>query len=119
MKITDGIGFDVVIETSGVSKCIQQCYDILGYGGLLELFACYEKNAKYQMDLDDFFWKEARIIGVFQSPYIYPRTVELLKRIDAKPFLQDVYKADDWKEAFEYRLTGIPQKVILDFTDAE
>ena len=47
---------------------------------------------------------------------MYPRALEMLKRLHTEPFTQNVYKVDQWKEAFDTRMTGVPQKVIIDFT---
>ena len=115
-QITDGRGFDFVVETSGVLSTIQTSYDILARGGTLELFACYPKDSSYPVPLDSFFSKEAKIIGVFQSPYMYPRTLEVYKQINLAPFLKNVFVPEEWEKAFEYRKSGIPQKVIFDFT---
>ena len=115
MRITDKMGFDVVIEASGAVKAIQTSYDILGRGGMLELFACYPKNAKYPLDLDSFWTKEARITGVFQSPYMFPRAIEIYPKLNLKPFLKHIYKPEDCKEAFRVRMSGVPQKVLFDF----
>jgi (R,R)-butanediol dehydrogenase/meso-butanediol dehydrogenase/diacetyl reductase/L-iditol 2-dehydrogenase len=114
-KITGGYGFDVVIESSGVPAAIQTAYDIGGRGSVLELFACYPKGAEYKLSLDSFFLKEVKMISVFQSPYMYPRAIEMFYKIDPEPFLQHIYKPEDWKEAFEYRMTGEPQKVMFKF----
>lgn len=119
MEITDGRGFDVVVECSGVRSTIQTSYDILSRGGVLELFAAYPKGSEFSLNLASFFEKEAKIVGVFQSPYMYPRSIEMLKRIHTAPFTDSVFKAERWKEAFDYRMTGKPQKVIMDFTDGD
>lgn len=116
-EITDGRGFDIVVECSGVRSTIQTSYDILSRGGTLELFAAYPKGSEYSLNLASFFEKEAKIIGVFQSPYMYPRSLEMLKRINTEPLTNCTFKAEQWKEAFDYRMTGKPQKVIMDFTD--
>ncbi len=115
MKITEDRGFDVVIESSGVVSTIQTAYDILGRGGTLELFACYPMDSKFPLELDSFFTKEAKIIGVFQSPYMLPRTLEVYKRLNLQPFTQDVYAPEEWKKAFDLRKSGVSQKVIFDF----
>jgi (R,R)-butanediol dehydrogenase/meso-butanediol dehydrogenase/diacetyl reductase/L-iditol 2-dehydrogenase len=115
MQITDGMGFDVVIECSGVPAAIQTAYDICGRGSVLELFACYPKGAKYVLSLDSFFTKEIKMLSVFQSPYMYPRAIEMFKKVDPEPFLQHIYVPEEWKEAFDYRLTGEPQKVLFRF----
>jgi threonine dehydrogenase-like Zn-dependent dehydrogenase len=46
---------------------------------------------------------------------MYPRALELFKRINPEPFLQHIFDAKDWKQAFEYRMTGEPQKVMIRF----
>jgi (R,R)-butanediol dehydrogenase/meso-butanediol dehydrogenase/diacetyl reductase/L-iditol 2-dehydrogenase len=114
-EITHGVGFDVVIESSGVAGAIQTAYDIGGRGSTLELFACYPKGAEYKLSLDSFFLKEVKMLSVFQSPYMYPRAIEMFKRINPEPFLQHIFDAKDWKQAFEYRMTGEPQKVMIRF----
>lgn len=116
MKITDGKGFDVVIESSGVKATIQTAYDIMGRGGTLELFAAYGKDAYYQLNLASFFTKEAKIVGVFQSPYMYPRAVELFQRLNKEPFIQHIFQPEDWEKALEAKVSGVPQKVMFDFT---
>lgn len=115
MDITEGRGFDIVVESSGVRATIDTAYDILGRGGVLELFGSYGKGTQYPIDLPSFFIKEAKIIGVFQSPYMYPRSLELYKRLELGPFLEHIYKPEDWKEAFEVRMSGAPQKVMFEF----
>ena len=115
MAITDGMGFDVVVEASGVLPALETAYQICGRGGTLELFACYPKDTKYALDLDSFWTKEARIVGVFQSPYLFPRAIEVYSKLNLKPFLDHIYKPEQYKEAFEIRMSGVPQKVIFDF----
>ena len=115
MQITERRGFDVVVETSGVRSAIQAGYDILGRGGTLELFASYGSGAVYPLDLPSFFAKEAKVIGVFQSPYMYPRAIELFNRLELDPFIEHIYQPEEWKEAFEFRMSGGPQKVLFEF----
>jgi hypothetical protein len=46
---------------------------------------------------------------------MYPRAIEMFYKIAPEPFLQHIYAPEDWKEAFEYRMTGEPQKVMFRF----
>lgn len=117
MDITEGRGFDYVVETSGAVPAIQTCYDIGGRGSTLELFACYPNNEYYRLSLDSFFMKEVTMLSVFQSPYMYPRAIEMAKKLDLEPFIQHIYDPDQWQEAFEYRLTGEPLKVMFRFAN--
>jgi len=115
--ITEGRGFDYVVETSGVPAAIQTSYEIGGRGSTLELFACYPNGEYYPLSLDSFFVKEVTMLSVFQSPYMYPRAIEMAKKLDLDPFIQNIYEPEQWKEAFDYRLTGEPLKVMFHFND--
>ena len=117
-KITQSRGFDVVVESSGVRSTIQTAYDIMGRGGVLELFASYGTGAVYELNLPSFFIKEAKIVGVFQSPYMYPRALELFRRLNLDAFLDHIYQPEQWKEAFDIRMEGGPQKVMFEFHKA-
>ena len=111
-KITDGLGFDVVIETSGVPAACQPAYDILSRGGLLEFFAIYA-NYKFPLDLMDMFFKEATITTVFESPYMFPRAIEIFTKIDLDDFVKNILPPEKCKEAFDLQMTGKPVKVLI------
>lgn len=113
-KITGGLGYDVVIETSGVPGACQASYDILSRGGLLEFFAIYA-NYKFPVDLMDMYFKEATITTVFESPYTFPRAIELLNRINLDDFIKNIFPPEKCKEAFDLQMTGKPVKVIFKF----
>lgn len=114
MNVTDGLGYDVVIETSGSPRACQPAYDMLSRGGLLEFFALYP-GVKYPLDLFDLWIREARICGVFQSPYMFPRAIEAFKLIDLDDFVDYVFAPEDCEKAFEEQMTGKPVKVIFKF----
>lgn len=114
MKITDGLGYDVVIETSGSPRACQPAYDILSRGGLLEFFALYP-GVKYPLDLFDLWIREARICGVYQSPYMFPRAIEAFKLINLDDFVDCVFAPEDCEKAFAEQMTGKPVKVMFKF----
>ncbi|MDY6827386.1 MAG: alcohol dehydrogenase catalytic domain-containing protein [Bacillota bacterium] len=115
MKITDHLGYDVVIESSGVPAACQPAYDILSRGGVLEFFAIYA-NYKFPLDLMDLWDREATICGVFQSPYMFLRAIATLNRLDLDQFVKHIYKPEDCVEAFEAQMTGKPVKVMFKFS---
>lgn len=114
-KITDNLGYDVVIETSGVLKACQPAFDILSRGGILELFAIYGYN-KFPIDLMQLWDKEATICGVFQSPYMFPRAIAILNRLNLDDFVKHIFKPEDCAKAFEVQMTGKPVKVMFKFS---
>lgn len=114
MRLTDDLGFDVVIETSGAFGACQPAYDILARGGLLEFFALYP-GMKYPLDLFDLWIREARICGVYQSPYMFPRAIEAFKLIDLDAYVDCIFAPEDCEKAFEEQMTGEPVKVLFEF----
>lgn len=117
MSITDGLGYDVVIETSGSPRACQPAYNILSRGGLLEFFALYP-GVKYPLDLFDLWIREARLCGVYQSPYMFPRAIEAFGLINLDDFVDCVYAPEDCAKAFEEQMTGKPVKVMFEFAKA-
>ena len=114
MKITGGLGYDIVIETSGSAKACQPAYNILSRGGMLEFFALYP-GVKYPLDLFDMWIREARLCGVYQSPYMFPRAIEALQLIDLDEFVNCVFAPEDCEKAFAEQMTGKPVKVMFRF----
>lgn len=114
-RITDNLGYDVVIETSGVPAACPPAYQILSRGGILEFFAIYA-NYKFPLDLMDFWDREATICGVFQSPYMFPRAIGLIDRLKLDEFVKHIFKPEECKQAFEFQMTGKPVKVMFKFS---
>jgi (R,R)-butanediol dehydrogenase/meso-butanediol dehydrogenase/diacetyl reductase/L-iditol 2-dehydrogenase len=118
MAVTDGRGFDVIIECSGAAPTIGVCYHLLSRGGTLELMALF----KPEVTLDAIgqfsaMQKEATVIaGVFQSPYTLQRAVELLHRIDTGFLTASVFEPEQYAEAFAAQKQGKCMKSIFRFS---
>lgn len=124
MKITDGRGFDVVIEASGSWRACDGIEELVGRGGTLEFFAAlYRHDYDYKLNLFNAFFKELQIVGgVFQSPYAFPRSVALAEVLNLDPLLVDgcVFEAENFEEAFQAQMDGRTIKSLIRFSsDAE
>lgn len=118
LKITDNLGFDVVIEASGSTGACQAAYDIVGRGGTLEFFAAlYNPAYNFPLNLFNAFFKEVTIIGgVFQSPYAFPRSVALFKQLDINALMENaIFDAGNYEEAFKAQVNSECVKAILKF----
>jgi (R,R)-butanediol dehydrogenase/meso-butanediol dehydrogenase/diacetyl reductase/L-iditol 2-dehydrogenase len=117
--ITNGRGFDVVIESSGAPSGIKSGWDALARGGAFELFATYSEGVNLKdiplSGLTALSFKEARVLGIFQSPYMFPRAIDIYKKLNLDLFIEHIFKPEDCKQAFETQMTGVPQKVLFDF----
>ena len=119
LKITDGRGFDVVIEASGSWRACDGIEELVGKGGTLEFFAAlYRSDYDYKLNLFQAFFKEIQIVGgVFQSPYAFPRSVALANVLELDPILVDgcVFEAEDFEQAFEAQMDGRTIKSLIKF----
>jgi threonine dehydrogenase-like Zn-dependent dehydrogenase len=115
MRNTDGLGFDVVIETSGATSACDTSYSILSRGGTLEFFAIYPPSYAFSINLLEFWQKEAKIISVFQSPYMFPRAIATLDKINTDIYIENQFSPDEPMKAFEAHLSGRPVKVMFKF----
>lgn len=118
-RITDGRGFDVVIEASGSWRACDGIEKLVGRGGTLEFFAAlYRHDYNYQLNLLNAFFQEIKIIaGVMQSPYMFPRSVALADELDLDALLVDgcVFDAENFEEAFAAQMDGRTIKSLLRF----
>lgn len=118
-RYTDGLGYDVVIEASGSTRACPGALEAVGRGGTLEFFAAlYNVNYDFPLNLQAAFFKEVTIIGgVFQSPYVFPRTLRLFDILDIDTLMSDgcIFEAEEFHEAFDAQLGGKTIKSILKF----
>ena len=119
MKITEGRGFDVVIEASGSAAACNGLEDLVAMGGTLEFFAAmYRPDYDYKINLFKAFMREVKIIsGVLQSPYVWPRSVALSEILDLDTLLVDgcEFEAEACNEAFEAQMSGKTIKSLIKF----
>ena len=100
-KITDGMGYDTVLEMSGARSAGELSPQLVGHGGTIEYFAVYPEDYHLPLNLFDMFNKEARIQFTFTNPTLYPRSIELLRVLDMDKLVGPVYEIDDAPKAFE------------------
>ena len=120
MDITEGRGYDVVIEASGSPGAIPGCYEALGRGGTLEFFGTYPPDTPIGgiplSGMTAISFKEAKLIGIFQSPYMFPRAIDVYRHLNLDMYIRNVFKPEDCVKAFTSQMSGVPQKTLFDFS---
>ena len=120
MRITDGLGFDIVCDVSGAPSAVESLPPIAARGGTLLFGAMYPVGYKMPFDLFTYCYRnELTITGMFLSPYTFPRAVQLLPHIDLEPFIEKAFPLDDVAEAFEAHLSGEYLKIIIRCNDLD
>jgi len=112
--ITENLGYDVVIETSGSPRAVLPAYKIASRGATVELFAIYG-DYKFELDLLDMWQRELRLQTVFQSPYMFPRAIALFPKLDLDDYVQAIFTPEQYQEAFDTMMNGRAAKVIFKF----
>jgi len=115
LKITESRGFDAVFECSGSRAATQPAFGILGRGGTLVLVAIYGTDYNFPINTDQLFYKEATIRGCHQSPYMFPRTIALMNKMNLKPFTTAIFPLEEALKAYGIHKTGKFPKVIIKF----
>ncbi|MFB9378371.1 zinc-binding dehydrogenase [Kineococcus gynurae] len=113
-EITDGRGFDVVIDASGSPRATRGLLDLAAQGGTVVYGAMYPTGHELPLDLSRYLYlRELTLTGLFVSPYAFPRAVQLLPHLHLDEFTRAVFPLEQAAEAFEVHLSGRYPKVVL------
>ena len=114
LRITDGLGYDVVVDVSGSPHAAPNLPPITARGGTLMYGAMYPTEYEMPFNLYQYMYRmDLTLTGLFLSPHTFPRSVQLMPHLDLDPFLQSVYPLEQIKEAFDMHMSGKYPKVII------
>jgi (R,R)-butanediol dehydrogenase/meso-butanediol dehydrogenase/diacetyl reductase/L-iditol 2-dehydrogenase len=112
-KLTEGRGFDTVIEASGNVKAARQAINLADNCGTIVWAAVYPKDEEIGVPAFYMYAKELTIRSVFVSPYCFPRAFNLLPKLELKPLITDIVPLKDIKKAFELHKKGKSIKILI------
>ena len=112
-KLTEGRGFDTVIEASGNLGAAKQAISLADNGGTIVWAAVYPKDSEIAVPPFLMYAKELTIRCVWISPYSFPRALNLLSKLELKPLITDIVPLKDIKKAFELHKTGKSIKILV------
>jgi len=114
-KLTDGRGYDVVIDASGSVKAVAPLPQMTAKGGMLLFAGMYPNTFEYPVNLYQYcYLNEITITGFFVSPYTYPRAVQLLPKMQLDRFITKSFPIDQAEEAFAAHSTGQYLKILIE-----
>lgn len=115
MELTDGRGYDVVIDCSGSTKAVYDLPFITAFGGKLIYAAMYPNTFEMPLNLYKFIYSnELTITGMYVSPYAFPRAWQIFPKIQLDEFTSKVFSIDDAAEAFKAQVTGKYIKILIE-----
>jgi L-iditol 2-dehydrogenase len=103
MGLTDGLGVDVVFDTSGSSQACRRAPEMATRGGVLSLVGWPETRA-FPFPIEDVLEKELDVRGINRYCNTFPQAVALLSegRIDVRPLVTHRYPFEEVVEAFRF-----------------
>ncbi|WP_309708638.1 alcohol dehydrogenase catalytic domain-containing protein [Pseudolysinimonas sp.] len=118
--ITEGHGFDVVIDASGSTRAVQGLLRIAAKGATVIYGAMYPHDFEMPLNLTDYLYlKELTLTGVFVSPYAFPRAVQILPHLDVDELTRAVFPLEEAVEAFAAHVSGAHPKVVIRCNDVD
>ena len=111
-KLTDGRGFDTVIDASGKISVAKQALSLADNCATVVWAAMYPNGAEVGVPPSFMYNKELTIRGVFVSPYSFPRALNLLPVLNLKPLIS-IMPIEKISEAFHQLLAGKGVKVLI------
>jgi (R,R)-butanediol dehydrogenase/meso-butanediol dehydrogenase/diacetyl reductase/L-iditol 2-dehydrogenase len=113
-EITDGDGYDLVVDASGSPRAVRGLLDLAAPGGTVLYGALYPHDYELPLNLAEYVYqRELTITGVFVAPYAFPRALQVLPTLRLGELTQAVFDIDDAAEAFRVHVSGAVPKVIL------
>lgn len=114
VDITEGQGFDVVVECAGAASSAAFCLQSVRKGGLYVQMGLFAKQIEFNFNLA--VVKEITIVFDYGHKWSsWSRAVQLLRngQIDLKPYISGRYALRDWRQAFDQVLARQGFKVLL------
>jgi 2-desacetyl-2-hydroxyethyl bacteriochlorophyllide A dehydrogenase len=112
-KLTDGRGFNTVIDASGSISAAKQAIGLADNKGTILWAAVYGKDVEIGVSPFLMYAKELTITSTFVSPYSFPRALALLPKLELQPLITDIVPLKDIQKAFELHKKGSSIKILI------
>jgi (R,R)-butanediol dehydrogenase / meso-butanediol dehydrogenase / diacetyl reductase len=113
MKITNNLGYDYIFEASGAPSAAPPCLNIVAKCGRIIYFSVFPADYELPVNLQKLYDQEAGILTVMASPYLFPRGVATLAKLDMEAIVGAVYPLDEAPAAFEAHKQSLHPKILL------
>jgi L-iditol 2-dehydrogenase len=111
-KMTDGRGFDTVIDASGKLAVAKQAVTLADNCGTVVWAAMYPGGSEVGVVPSYMYAKELTIKSVFVSPYCFHRALNLLPELNLKPLIS-ILPIEKILDGFQALLKGQGMKVLI------
>ncbi len=115
MQMTNGLGFDSIIEASGSQASAQSALRLMARGGTIVYFGLYGMDYDLNVNLMNLFWTDGYITAVYIPAGLFPGALSLAEKIMPEEVITAVFPFEQGVEAFKEKAGGKHAKVMLEF----
>lgn len=112
--LTDGRGFDTVFECSGAISAVPQTIELADKDGTIVWAGAYHEDATFPINPSYMFGNELTIRSTILAPYVFPRSLKLLSKLDLEPMITQIVPLDDIATALGGRKTSTDIKILIE-----
>jgi 2-desacetyl-2-hydroxyethyl bacteriochlorophyllide A dehydrogenase len=109
----DGRGFDTVFECSGVISAVPQTIGLAEKDGTIVWAGAYHEDATFPLNPYYMFANELTIRSTILAPYVFPRSLKLLSKLDLEPMVTQIVPLEDVAKALGSRKTSKDIKILV------
>lgn len=114
LELTDGMGFDSVIEASGASSAAALALKVLAKDGNVVYFSMYNPAFELPVNLfSELYLSQKHIHGMYTTADLFPRVISLLDKINLDALIQKEYPLSAYTDAFNDQLSGNYAKIVF------
>lgn len=117
LELTNGLGFDVVIDAAGALNALENVTSLIARGGTLMLFSYYKVSDFLRLNLMETYWKELTVFSSYGADLSLHTGVDtrILEYLDLQSLIGEVVPFEKMQEAFEKYGTHEPLRVLIEY----
>lgn len=115
LMLSDGKGFDAVIEASGDRTSAQNAINMVARGGSVVFFGLYGMDFNLDLNLFNLYWKDATVSAVCVPHGQFPAALRMAARLKLEEVITGMFPFDNAVEAFQAKEAGGHAKVMVEF----
>jgi 2-desacetyl-2-hydroxyethyl bacteriochlorophyllide A dehydrogenase len=109
----DGRGFDTVFECSGHISAVPQTIALADKDGTIVWAGSYHEDATFPINPFYMFANELTVRSTMLAPYVFPRSLKLLSKLDLESMITQIVPLEDIAKALAARKTSTDIKILV------
>jgi (R,R)-butanediol dehydrogenase/meso-butanediol dehydrogenase/diacetyl reductase/L-iditol 2-dehydrogenase len=112
-ELTGGLGFDTVFECSGVMSAVPPTIQLAAKDGTVVWAGAYHEDATFPINPYYMFANELTIRSTLLAPFVFPRSLKLLAKLDLEPMITQIVPLEEIGKALAGRKTSTDIKILV------